>query len=188
MKSNNVGRRSLLAGALATAVLGGQSAVAEDDMAKQSMIPPGNGDGQLIAAQVILRGYGGKTPIGTTFYEILGLKKREYKPLAPQISSGTPAELSLFNVHAGTGPGSEEQLQHFESAFLGAGRWLLARPDGAFDRWREQGRRADVLVVLHIKSTQWGLIDGAPNQVLVPPKFLLACSGAGLPVVLSFYS
>jgi hypothetical protein len=141
-----------------------------------------------MAAQAILRGYGGRTPIGAAFYETLGLKKREHEKLAPQISSGTPAELRLFNVHAGLGPGSADPLKHFEAAFLRAGRWLLARPGGAFDRWREQGRRADVLVALPIKSTQWGRLDGAPDLLVVPPKFLLACSGAGLPVVLSLYS
>jgi hypothetical protein len=187
MRSNNVSRRDVIAGTLALAVLSNPTTVVADEAAKQATLPPGNGDGQLVAAQAILRGYGGQRPMDATFYELLGVKKREQEKLAPPIASGADAELCLFNVHAGVGSDAKDPIKQFETAFLQASRWLLDRPDGAFDRWREQGRRADVLVVLHMKSTQRGRIDGAPNLLVMPPKFLLACSSAGLPVVLSLY-
>lgn len=187
MGPKRISRREAIVGTIAAAALGGRPAVARGNMAKPSTLPPGNGDGQLGAVNAILRGYGGKAPIGTTFNETLGLKKRAAERLAAQrpITTGASAELVLFRIWMRDG---NDPIKAIEAEFLKAARWLLKRPEGAFERWREQGRVADVLVALHIKSTQHGRIDGHPNQLVVPPRFMLACSGAGLPVVLSLYA
>ena len=95
MGPKGVSRREAIVGTIALAARGGRPAVAGGNMAKPSTLPPGNGDGQLIAVNAILRGYGGKAPIGATFYETLGLKKRAAERLAASIpiATGTPAEL-----------------------------------------------------------------------------------------------
>jgi hypothetical protein len=190
MRPDRVSRREVVIGALASLAAGVTTSVAEGDMAQESRVLPGYGDGQLVAVGATLRGYGGRTPIGVTFFEALGLSKREYRKLTPASAAGDPAEYVLFSVHHGIGPGGRtpaDPVRHFEAAFLRAARWLLDRPEGTFDEWREQGRRAEVRVGLHLSSTQWGRLDGAPNRMVLPPKFLLACSGAGLPVVFDLY-
>lgn len=94
--------------------------------------------------------------------------------------------IGLFNLRSGKTDG--ESVTAIEAEFLKAARWILERPEGAFEKWRQQGRVADVLVTLHMRTTQHGRIDGCPNQLVVPPRFMLACSGVGLPVVLSLYA
>ena len=188
MGTKNVSRREAIIGTIALATLTGRAAAAGGNMAKPSTLPLGNGDGQLLAVSAILRGYGGKKVIDTTFYDTIGLKKRVAERLAAKIpiATGTPSELVLFNFHPGIA--DVDPIKAIEAEFFQAARWLLKRPEGAFDRWREQGRIADVVVTLHVRTTQHGRIDGCPNLLVVPPRFMLACSGAGLPVVLSLYA
>jgi hypothetical protein len=158
-------------------------------MARKSIVPPGIGLDGVSFVRATLRGYGGRAPVGTTFFEALGLKKRVYEKMIPD--PGGPAEFVLFATRAGLGAGGKtpaDPVKHFEAGFLRAARWLLSRPRGAFDRWREQGRRADVLIELSIRSYQVGRLDYEPTLLLMPTQFLLACGGAGLPLVFNSFS
>ena len=92
-------------------------------MAQKSATLPGYGDGQIEAVGATLRGYGGRTPIGATFFEILGLSNREIKKLTPAQAVGESAEYVLFNLRSGIGPkggAPANPVKHFEDAFLRA--------------------------------------------------------------------
>ncbi len=55
-----------------------------------------------------------------------------------------------------------------------AAEWLDARSAGAFERWRESGRTADVFIGGWLSNEQFDMV--------LPPPFLLACGKAGLPI------
>jgi hypothetical protein len=130
--------------------------------------------------RVTLRGYGGETPTGDTFFAQLGLQ-----PDAGFVSrtSGSPwqaASLTLVEVTFQDVEGAEEPHEEFaarmERGLMRAAEWLMSRPEEAFDGWRAAGRKVDIFIGGWLNDQQFDLD--------LPAAFLLACGRAGLPITI----
>jgi hypothetical protein len=128
--------------------------------------------------RVSLRGYGGEAPSGTSFFDLLALEPEWATHARPSESAWQSANLELFTVDISSLQAYQEPFEEFaariEQGFLRAGAWLDARPPGAFDRWRGQGRNVDIFIGGWLASEQFDL--------RLPASFLLACGRANLPL------
>ena len=128
--------------------------------------------------RVSLRGYGGESPTGTAFFDLLAVEPERILGAKPSKSAWQSASLELFAVDMAALGASREPYEEFaariERGFLQAAAWLDARPPGAFDRWRGQGRKADIFIGGWLANEQFDL--------RLPAPFLLACGRANLPV------
>jgi hypothetical protein len=125
-----------------------------------------------------LRGYGDETPSGAAVFDLLGLEP-EREALATQSDSAwRSANIELFAVDMADlltyDEPSEEFAARVERGFLSAAAWLGSRPPGAFDRWRGQGRKADIFIGGWLLNEQF--------DIVLPAPFLMACGRAGLPI------
>jgi hypothetical protein len=132
----------------------------------------------LLWMRASLRGYGGEAPTGAAFFDLLALEPEATARATPSASAWQSANLELFAVNMTDLQGCEEPSEEFaariEQGFLRAAGWLNARPAGAFERWRESGRTADVFIGGWLSNEQFDMVLSAP--------FLLACGKAGLPI------
>lgn len=125
-----------------------------------------------------LRGYGGESPSGAAFFDLLALEP-EWVPRATRSDSAwQSANIELFVADMADLQGYEEPAEEFaawvERGFLRAAEWLDSRPPGAFDLWRARGREADVFI--------GGWLSNEQLDLAVPASFLMACGRAGLPL------
>jgi hypothetical protein len=129
-------------------------------------------------ARVSLRGHGGAEPTGTALFEVLGLRPEDGLDSHPSDSAWKSANITLVEVARDDCQEADEPTEEFarrlDEGLRRAAAWIEMRPPGAFDRWRETGRRADVFV--------GGWQDGDQFDFSFPPEFLLACGRAGLPI------
>lgn len=125
-----------------------------------------------------LRGYGGEAPTGGEFFDLLALEPEAASRSSPSGSSWQSACVELFAVDVTELQACDEPSEEFavrvEQGFLRAAEWLEARPAGAFDRWRGQGRKADVFIGGWLLNEQF--------EIVLPAPFLMACGRADLPV------
>lgn len=128
--------------------------------------------------QASLRGYGGETPTGTAFFDLIGLESDLSTRATASTSPWQSANVGLFCVDMADLQEYEEPSEEFairvEQGFLDAAEWLVARPVGAFDDWRDAGRKADVFIGGWLLNEQFDLV--------LPPQFLMACGAAELPI------
>jgi hypothetical protein len=125
-----------------------------------------------------LRGYGGEAPTGTTFLDLLALDPEWVTRARPSVTAWQSASVELFAVDMADLQAYPEPFEEFaarvERGFLRAAEWLDSRPSEAFDRWRGQGRKADIFV--------GGWLANEQLDLLLPAPFLMACGRAKLPV------
>jgi hypothetical protein len=125
-----------------------------------------------------LRGYGGEAPSGAAFFDLLALEPEWMTHATRSDSAWQSANVELFAVDMADLQASEEPSEEFaarvERGFLHAAEWLDSRPPGAFDRWRDQGREADVFI--------GGWLSNEQIDLMIPVPFLMACGRAGLPI------
>jgi hypothetical protein len=128
--------------------------------------------------RVSLRGYGGEVPSGAVFFDFIALEPERAAQARPSESAWQSANLELFAVDMSDLQAYPEPFEEFavrvERGFLDAAAWLDARPHDALDRWRGQGRRADIFIGGWLANEQFDLV--------VPAQFLLACGRAKLPI------
>jgi hypothetical protein len=125
-----------------------------------------------------LRGYGGETPSGAAFFDLIALEPEWMTRATRSDSAWQSANVEMFAVAMADLLASEEPSEEFaarvERGFLDAAEWLDSRPPGAFDRWRGQGRVADIFISGWLSNEQFDL--------MIPAPFLMACGRAGLPL------
>jgi hypothetical protein len=125
-----------------------------------------------------LCGYGGEAPSGAAFFDVLALEPEWATRARPSESAWQSANIELFAVAMADLQAYREPFEEFaarvERGFLHAAAWLDARPPGAFDRWRSQGRKADIFIGGWLANEQFDLV--------LPAPFLLACGRADLPI------
>jgi hypothetical protein len=128
--------------------------------------------------RISLRGYGGEAPSGVAFLDIVGLEPERVALATQSDSAWRSANVELFSVNMaelGTfDEPSEEFAARVDRGFLDAAEWLGSRPPGAFDRWRDQGRMADIFIGGWLLNEQF--------DIVLPTLFLTACGRAGLPI------
>jgi hypothetical protein len=128
--------------------------------------------------RVSLRGYGGEAQSGTAFFDVVGLEPERAALATQSDSAWRSANVELFAVdmaEVGTfDEPSEEFAARVDRGFLSAAEWLGSRPPGAFDRWRGQGRKADIFI--------GGWLLNEQIDIVLPALFLTACGRAGLPI------
>jgi hypothetical protein len=132
----------------------------------------------LAWVRVSLRGYDGPEPTGTVFFDLLRVQSADGFPTSPSNSPWKAAAVELVEVameecQAASEP-TEEFVARLDAGLRRAADWLMARPAGAFERWRADGRRADIFV--------GGWLEGEQFDLAFPAVFLLACGQAGLPI------
>jgi hypothetical protein len=128
--------------------------------------------------RVSLRGYGGSTPTGTAFFDLLAVQPSDGFSISASDSAWKAARVQLVEVtmeecRAALKP-TQEFVSRLDAGLRRAAEWLLARPAGAFERWRSFDRKADVFV--------GGWLEGEQFDLEFPAVFLLACGQAGLPI------
>ena len=128
--------------------------------------------------QVSLRGIGDEEPTGNAFFDLLAIEPEWVTRATLSASAWQSANVALFAVDMADLRGYDEPYEEFaarvERGFLDAAKWLEARPEGTFDRWRCQGRAADVFV--------GGWLSNEQFDIVLPAPFLMACGRAGLSV------
>ena len=125
-----------------------------------------------------LRGYGGESPTGAAFFNLLAIEPEASSLAKPSVSAWQSANIELFAVDMADLQGHDEPSEEFasrvECGFLRAAEWLDARFPGAFNRWREAGRTADIIIGGWLSNEQFDMV--------LPTSFLAACGRAGLPI------
>jgi hypothetical protein len=125
-----------------------------------------------------LRGYGGEAPSGTAFFDVIGLEPERAAFASPSGPAWQSANIELFSVDMADLRAFDEPSEEFaarvERGFLNAAEWVDSRPPGAFDRWRSQGRKADVFI--------GGWPSNEQFDIELPAPSLMACGRAGLPI------
>jgi hypothetical protein len=124
------------------------------------------------------RGYGGETPSGAALFDLLDLEPERAALATRGDSAWQSANIELFAVDMADlltyDEPSEEFAARVERGFLSVSEWLVSRPPCAFDRWRGQGRKADIFIGGWLLNEQF--------DIVLPAPFLMACGRAGLPI------
>jgi hypothetical protein len=132
----------------------------------------------LRRVRATLRGYGGESPSGAAFFDLLAVEPEWVSRDTRSDSAWQSADVGLFAADMADLQGYEEPAEEFaariERGFSRAAEWMDSRPSGAFDLWRGQGREADVFI--------GGWLSNGPFDLAVPAPFLMACGRAGLPL------
>jgi len=125
-----------------------------------------------------LRGYGGRAPIGTRFFDLIGLKPKDRFPTVPGEDEWQAARIVLFAVSiadCGRGDGRYDKFERqIARGLKRAAKWLAARDPKAFAQWRKERKQADIFIDGWMNSDQFGLT--------LPPEFVRECSRLGLPI------
>lgn len=126
--------------------------------------------------QVSLRGHGGSEPVGTSFFETLGLADDDGFARTPGDSPWKVAIVSLLDVEMKHCLEAEEPSEEFAvrvaRGLHRAAQWLSTLSPEKMNRWRESHHQADIFV--------GGWLDNDQFDLVLPPEFLLACGRLGL--------
>jgi hypothetical protein len=119
-----------------------------------------------------------ETPHGTRFFELIGLEADAGFTTYPSDSAFRSARIRFVRVSIEEcAPGTErreEFAQRLAQGLAHATAWLNQRDPRAFDRWRADGKIADVFIDGWMNSDQFDLV--------LPADFLAACGRLGLPI------
>jgi hypothetical protein len=128
--------------------------------------------------RALIRGYGGEASLGSAFFDLLAVEPEWMSRATGSESAWQSANVELFSVAMEDLQEFEEPCEEFaarvERGFLRAAEWVDSRPPGAFERWRDQGHKADIFVGGWLSNEQFDL--------MMPAIFLRSCGQAGLPI------
>jgi hypothetical protein len=127
---------------------------------------------------VLLRGYGGKTPTRSRFFDLLGVEPNSPLRVSPSQSPWQAATIELFAVSMKdlqtSAEPTEEFAAHTEEGFQQAAAWLQSLPVTAFERWRALRMKADIFI--------GGWLANEQLDLHLPVEFLLECGRLGLSI------
>jgi len=128
--------------------------------------------------QVSLRGYGGETPSGSTFFSSLGVDPPSGSLLSPSQSAWQSARVELFSLSMkeveGAAEPSEEFAARTQQSFGRAAAFLAKCKVEGLERWRLSGKTADVFIGGWLTNEQFDLV--------IPAQFLSECGRLQLPI------
>lgn len=118
-------------------------------------------------------------PVGTLLFDLLNLNSADgYPTRNPSLWPSQNVSIHFATVRLsdfrGTTEGHEEFMAAFDRELLRIAAWLDGRPPGAF----EECRRASLEIHLQIDAE----IDEDDFELILSPRFLVACGQAGLPI------